>query len=600
MSTALIGQQVVVRRLDALLEARLPRLALLVGEGGIGKTAHADALSSRAAELGWEVRRAVARSDGPSAWLWWQAFPRALEALGPDTSVAAVHSAVRRAACEHPRLLVTLDDLQWADGPALEVLRLLVESPEVPLLVLGALRAESAPRTGPLAEELHALAARAEHVPVEALSEEETATLFELESGHPPLPVLTRDVWRATAGNPYLVRQLARSQRQIGGIHRPDLSTGFRIPAGVNEILRDQLAVLGAPARSVLRAAAVAGETFDVRLVTTVVADPRQVVDGLDDAVRENVVREGALPGTYCFRHAMLREALYDELHNDERRRLHGQMADALAREPEPSAQAIAHHRFKELDPAKAEQVLRLLVAAAGEARACGDLVSAERHHRRAVKVAGVFDVALPTSASVRAPGATRTTRRADPTRPATLVREGEVWHAGFGDTSVRLRNSLGLRHLATLVAAPGREFHCVELASGDDPRTAALAAEAALPALDGPALAAYRHRLSELREDLHEAEAFSDVGRVERLRDEIDFLADELASATGLHGRARSAPSASERARVSVTRAVRTAMDRIAGELPHLGEHLRACVHTGTFVSYSPADRSVVWTVRP
>lgn len=600
VAAALIGQHGVGRRLEAALQTPLPRLVLLAGEGGIGKTAHLDVAAGRAAERGWVVRRAVARADGTlPAWSWWQAFPAAVEAVSPPASVASVYAAVRRAVGEHDRLLMTLDDVQWADRLSLEVLRLLVETPDLPLLVLAALRAESAPRTGAIADELHALASRADQVPVEALDEQETAALFELESGNPPLPVLERDVWRATAGNPYLVRQLARSQRQIGNIHRPDLSTGFRIPAGVAEILRDQLGLLSATTRSVMRAAAVAGETFDARLLIAVVGHPRRVVDALDDALRQNVARESAVPGTYAFRHAMLREALHDELGPDERRRLHGRMADVLARAPEPSAQAIAHHRFKELDPSKAEQVVRLLVAAADEAASSGDLASAARHRRRAAKVASVFDVPLETSGTAPASLPTRPSGGRAEAVPAVLVREGDVWRVAFGDTSLRLRDSLGLGHLATLVAAPGREFHCLELTGGDDPRASALAAESPLPTLDGPALAAYRHRLSELREDLDEAESFHDDGRAERLRDEVEFLTGELASATGLGGRVRSAPAASERARVSVTRAVRTTLDRIATELPRLGEHLRACVHTGTFVSYTPVDRSVAWTVQ-
>lgn len=592
MAAPLIGQHAVVRRLRAALDAPLPQLMLLVGEGGIGKTAHLDVAAGRAADDRWLVRRAVAREGSAHlGWLWWQAFP---EAVASDTSVAAVYAAVRDAVKAHSRVLVVLDDLQWADRLSLEVLRLLVEAPELPLLVLAALRAESAPRTGPVTQELHGLAARAEQVSLEPLDQHEAAALFERESGHPPLPAITGDVWRATAGNPYLVRQLARSLRQLGSIHRPDLSTGFRIPAGVSDILRDQLARLAPATREVLRTAAVAGEVFDVRLVIATVGDPRHVLDALDAALGENVVRESPVPGIYSFRHAMLREALYDELAKDERRQLHGRMADVLERAAEPEAQLVAHHRFKELDPKKADHIVRLLVAAAAEADDAGDAASAERHRRRAAKVSAAFEVPLPRPRVTAA----RSVGRAA-AEPALLAREGELWQVGLGDSSCRLRDSLGLRHLSTLLAAPGREFHCVELTAGDDPQASALASEAGLPALDAAALAAYRHRLVELREDLQEAEAFADKGRAERLRDELEFLTSELTAATGLRGRVRTASAASERARVSVTRAVRAAIDRIARDLPRLGEHLRACVHTGTFVSYTPTDRSIVWKVR-
>ena len=79
---------------------------------------------------------------------------------------------------------------------------------------------------------------------------------------------------------------------------------------------------------------------------------------------------------------------------------------------------------------------------------------------------------------------------------------------------------------------------------------------------LDAQAKAEYRERLQELDEDLEEARVFNDPERVARAKQEIEFLAGELAGAVGLGGRDRKAASVSERARVNVTRAIK----------PHLG----------------------------
>jgi non-specific serine/threonine protein kinase len=94
---------------------------------------------------------------------------------------------------------------------------------------------------------------------------------------------------------------------------------------------------------------------------------------------------------------------------------------------------------------------------------------------------------------------------------------------------------------------------------------------------------------LEELRGELAEAETFHDTGRIERARREIDFLMQELASATGLGGRDRRVSSAAERARVNVSRSVVRALERIERNIPDLGEHLRRNIKTGTFCKYAP-----------
>jgi hypothetical protein len=108
-------------------------------------------------------------------------------------------------------------------------------------------------------------------------------------------------------------------------------------------------------------------------------------------------------------------------------------------------------------------------------------------------------------------------------------------------------------------------------------------------PVLDAEAKAAYRQRLDDIQAELAEAESWNDPERVVRLRGEERALAHELAAAIGLGGRDRPAGSTSERARISVTRAVRSAMARIAAQNAPLGAHLDATIRTGTYVSYQP-----------
>jgi hypothetical protein len=75
-------------------------------------------------------------------------------------------------------------------------------------------------------------------------------------------------------------------------------------------------------------------------------------------------------------------------------------------------------------------------------------------------------------------------------------------------------------------------------------------------------------------------------------------FLEDQLAAAFGLAGRARRAASGAERARLTVTKRIRSALARIHACHPDLGEHLGRCVRTGLFCSYVPEpERRRPWT---
>ncbi len=199
---------------------------------------------------------------------------------------------------------------------------------------------------------------------------------------------------------------------------------------------------------------------------------------------------------------------------------------------------------------------------------------------------------------------------------PATgaLHREGEAWRIDFEGRTLHVRDAKGMRHLALLLSRPGVEVHAVDIVGAaegaGDAGSVAAAAEAGLEVraaggedagavLDAAAKAAYRLRLEDLQEEVEEAEAFNDPERAARAREELDFIAHELAAAVGLGGRDRRAASNAERARVNVTRAVRKAIARIDHEDAHLGRELATTVHTGTFCRYEPDPRRpVTWDV--
>ena len=110
---------------------------------------------------------------------------------------------------------------------------------------------------------------------------------------------------------------------------------------------------------------------------------------------------------------------------------------------------------------------------------------------------------------------------------------------------------------------------------------------------LDARAKNAYRRRLAEIEDDIDQARATGDTERAAQADAEHDFLVRELSRAVGLGGRDRRAASASERARVAVTRAVRHAINRIGEHDLDLGEHLSHTIRTGTYCAYGPDPRA-------
>ena len=192
----------------------------------------------------------------------------------------------------------------------------------------------------------------------------------------------------------------------------------------------------------------------------------------------------------------------------------------------------------------------------------------------------------------------------ATPTVPAIRIfrREGNFWTVAWGDAVVRLKDNRGLQYLAQLLARPGQEIHVLDLVAAvhAEPGQAArrhLASADAGTVLDAAARAAYRRRLTDLRNELEEAAAYGDLGRTDRLRAEMEFLTEELASAMGIGGSPRRVGGPSERARSAVTQNIRSALKRLVQALPVLDAPLARRIRTGAFCVFEPdPSRPVPW----
>jgi len=193
-----------------------------------------------------------------------------------------------------------------------------------------------------------------------------------------------------------------------------------------------------------------------------------------------------------------------------------------------------------------------------------------------------------------------------NPVVTATLTRDGRVWVAAAGDTRVRLTDTKGFRYLGELVSSPGIERHALDLvdrvegvagSSGADRRHLGDAGEL----LDSQARSAYRHRIEQLRAEVDGALGAGDDRLAEARQYELDQLVGQLAQAFGLGGRSRKAASAAERARLNVTRALRSATARLIEAFPEAGGSLDRSIRTGMYCVYDPGDvTEVLWVVHP
>jgi hypothetical protein len=170
----------------------------------------------------------------------------------------------------------------------------------------------------------------------------------------------------------------------------------------------------------------------------------------------------------------------------------------------------------------------------------------------------------------------------------AECRRVGRKWRLAWQDRSVLIEDSIGMAHLAVLLANPRQEIPAADLAAGLAALSAAGHRGPAHPVLDQAALAEYRHRLKRLDAELDRLEPGDEEDR-DAARAERDWLLAQLAGAAGFGGRVRSFPDQGERARVAVGKAIRRALTRITEADPILGGHLRQTVHTGVRCSYWP-----------
>lgn len=303
---------------------------------------------------------------------------------GQGRLFAAVRDLLAVASASNP-IVVTIEDLHWADLSTLDLVTYLARSmlTEHWLLVATA-RLDSLPRRHPLLDVVVELARLPwlERIDLGRFDEGELVQQLTGILGRAPDPELAREIFERSDGNAFFAEELVATGARAGPL-----------PASLREALAGRLAALDDEAKHIVSVAAVAGRVVSHELLERVAATPSQVlIPALHQAIDHRILLhiDDPAPG-YVFRHALVREAAYDELLTAERVAIHRAIADALEGDAGLSpagelarAGEIAHHAMAARDLTRALSASVVAVAVAEEASAHAE---AEAHLERIVDI---------------------------------------------------------------------------------------------------------------------------------------------------------------------------------------------------------------------
>jgi tetratricopeptide (TPR) repeat protein len=350
----------------AVVAARGPRVALLRGEPGIGKTALMTQFLKWAADEG---ARTLEGGCTEVALVPYQPFIEALRgsglempprpSSGTDSDRFLFFNAVAAAlatASETRNVVLALDDLHWADPHSLELLEHLVGSASLArVMVVGTYRDTDVVEGAGAGRRLGHLVAHptATVIDVPGWNAAEIVDHVSAVLGHErdDAGALATALLRETDGNPFFVGELVRHIVESGRL--PDAGAGIelesmRLPDSVREVVLARVARVGNDAMRVLSTAAVVGPRFDAALLASVAGiHPDAATDALERAAQVALVRATG-SGQHLFTHALVRHALYDDLTAVRRSREHVRVGDVLERRfaevAAEHAAELAHH----------------------------------------------------------------------------------------------------------------------------------------------------------------------------------------------------------------------------------------------------------------
>jgi DNA-binding CsgD family transcriptional regulator len=436
VSPVFIGRRDEMASLAALLsrvQARESAFALIGGEAGVGKTRLVREISAQAAEAGFlvltgqcvelgaeglplaplvDALRILARSLPPQALAEvlgpaGVGLARLLPGLAPAAGTAGnelgnggglagadmqkaqllemVLGLLHRLGATRP-VLFAIEDLHWADQSTLDLTAFLVRSlRETRVLLLATYRSDELHRRHPLRplltgwERMRSV----EHIELHRFDRDEVTAQLAAILGSAPARDAAEAVLDRSGGNAYLVEELAGALRGGGDL--------LELTPSLKDVLLSRVDALSPDAQRLLRTASVAGRAVPDRLLAEVAGiGDSEFFAGLREAVENHLLLVDPQGHGYAFRHALTRDAVYDDMLPGERVRLHAAYGAALARDPALAGEqaavpsALAYHWYAALDLPRA---LPAVIDAARHAMASYAPADALRHLERAQQI---------------------------------------------------------------------------------------------------------------------------------------------------------------------------------------------------------------------
>ncbi len=258
-----------------------------------------------------------------------QAHPSAGELL-PGRLFELLLGVLHRLAERGPLLLV-VEDLHWADQSTRDLLGFVVRNLRAGVALLLTYRSDDLHRRHPLRPFLGELdrSGRTERLELGRLGRRELGELLAGILGEPPPAALVGEILARSEGNPFFAEELLAAR--VAGVEG-----SAELPEALRDLLLARVEALPQATQRLLQVAAVAGRRVDHHLLAEVAAQPPEdLVELLREAVAHHVLVVESGIGAYAFRHALVQEAIYDDLLPVQRPPLHAAYARALAAQTE-------------------------------------------------------------------------------------------------------------------------------------------------------------------------------------------------------------------------------------------------------------------------